>query len=407
MEADRCALHVVRSRAGDGPLLEMIASVGFRLAEPLDAPRPALSDSPTGWVARQGRPLTVAELDTDSRFFRGYERPLRGAVASYLGVPLRYGREIIGVLEVYAREPRQWDADAVRTLLTFASQAAVAFQNARLANESERAARIARLYERLLMMLRQTDAPRAEEVVAALALGLNAPVATLSRDSANDWLPGPSSVPLDAPTLDALRTAIVKEASNIIPSSSPHHPASDGRPHDLITRFPSRCRPAQRGTTGRRRRPIPARRAHPDRPPVRNRRRPAPASVRQQVRGALTGHEQASDRNDRKRSLRVQNSGCPFSTHAHCSRPAIEDLPGAVPGFHWAYRIPTNTPRPELALFAKRTLNQNNSLIFEAGSILSKIGVKNYRIEMLRAQSHNVSQNGNVWVLLMLVIDIG
>ena len=208
MNADRCALHTVRRAANGDLMLETAATIGFRLAQPVAGLHSAPEDSPTGWIARHGRPLQVENLDADPRFAPGYERPLRGAVASYLGVPLRFGEEIIGVLEVYAREPRRWQTDAVRTLLTFALQAAVAFQNARLAEESERTKRIARLYERLMEMMRQTDPPRAEEVVALLALNLNAPVATLYRDADARWRAGPASVPADAVPVVALTVAL-------------------------------------------------------------------------------------------------------------------------------------------------------------------------------------------------------
>lgn len=211
MDADYCALHVVRKNASAKPnislTLEIVAAVGYRLAETPSGPRPAPADSPTGWIALHGRPLTVGELNADARFISGYERPLHGAASSYLGVPLRYGGETIGVLEIYSRQPRRWQSDAVRTLLTFASQAAMAFQNARLAEDGERAAQIARLYERLLEMTRQPAPPAAEEVIAALALGLNAPIATLYRDGAT-WRPGPASVSLDGIPLVALIAAL-------------------------------------------------------------------------------------------------------------------------------------------------------------------------------------------------------
>ena len=202
MEADRCALHAVR-RGSDGLFrMEEAASVGFRV-EASQASQVVSAASPTGWVVQQAHSLTIEDLPDDPRFSGGYERPVRGEVMSYLGVPLRGTNGVIGVLEVYTRERRTWDSDEVRLLLTFAAQAAVAFQNARLAQESERGERMARLLERLLDMATRTTPPEAEEVVAALALGLNAPIITLYREK-DGWRQGIVSSPLDAALLDAL-----------------------------------------------------------------------------------------------------------------------------------------------------------------------------------------------------------
>jgi hypothetical protein len=185
-------------------LLETAAAIGFRVDIASTAvPEAAGESSPSVWVAVHGRPLTVDDLSEDPRFARSYDRPARGTVASYLGVPLRIGNDVIGVLEVFSRERRSWRGDEVRLLLTFASQAAVAFQNARLAQENERARRTARLLERLLAMTTQTEPPQPEEIVAALALGLNAPVVTLYRHD-GVWMAGPASVPPDTVPLAAL-----------------------------------------------------------------------------------------------------------------------------------------------------------------------------------------------------------
>jgi GAF domain-containing protein len=202
MEADRCALYAVR-QAVAGPLLETSASVGFRVEPSGLSSSGARETSPTGWVAIHARPLTVENLAEDARFVHDFERPARGAVSSYLGVPLRIGSDVVGVLEVYSRERRPWRGDEVRLLLTFASQAAIAFQNARLAQENEGSNRTSRLLERLLAMTTQSEPPLPEEVVAALALGLNAPVVTLYRRE-GVWTAGPASVPADTVPLAAL-----------------------------------------------------------------------------------------------------------------------------------------------------------------------------------------------------------
>jgi GAF domain-containing protein len=209
MEADRCALYSVTTDATGEVFVELAASDGFRVATPPSGIAPARDETPTGWVARHAHSLTVESLAADSRFSAAYDVPARGEVTSYLGVPLRNGSRIVGVLEVYTRESRLWQADEVRLLLTFASQAAVAFRNARLARARERAERLNRLMERLLEMTTQKEPPPPEEILAALALGLNAPVIALRRYADGEWQPGASSVPADAIPLSALVSAIM------------------------------------------------------------------------------------------------------------------------------------------------------------------------------------------------------
>lgn len=191
MGADRCVLYAVREKAGEsgGQYLEMAARAGYRAAGESEAGNDSAAaaarigeDTPAGWVARRARPLTIEDLADDARFTEGLTRPLRGRAASYLGVPLRSGQEVVGVLEIYTRARRQWRGDEVRLLLTFASQAVVAFQNARLAEESGQAARTTQVLQRLLEMFTEDGPPPlADTVLTTLAEGLDAGIALLRR----------------------------------------------------------------------------------------------------------------------------------------------------------------------------------------------------------------------------------
>jgi len=149
MAGDRCALYVVRQAADGARSLEMLARSGFRAAdepdggsalsaagEPLGLPHlPVSEETAPGWIAKRGKPVIVEDVGEDTRFPAGFTRPARGRALSYVGAPLKSGREVIGVLEVYSRTRRRWRGDEVRLLLTFASQAAVALENARLVEE--------------------------------------------------------------------------------------------------------------------------------------------------------------------------------------------------------------------------------------------------------------------------------
>lgn len=157
MGGDRCALYAVKETNGERRL-ELVARHGFRLAyEPegsgsasnllqgKEAPEPvtiaSTDDHPAGWVARRGRSLVVADLAEDTRWDRALTRPARGKANSLVAVPLRSGGDVVGVLEMYTRKERRFRSEDLRLLLTFASQATVAFQAARLADEREIAAK--------------------------------------------------------------------------------------------------------------------------------------------------------------------------------------------------------------------------------------------------------------------------
>lgn len=177
MGADRCALYTLdAAEADDAAATTPTAAANLRLEAAFNF-RPSvafLEDSPAGHVARRARPLTVEDLAADARFvdWLAAQRSGRGGsgrLGSYLGVPLRADKRVVGVLEVYTRAPRQWRGDEVRLLLTFASQAAVAFRNARLAEKSGRAARDARLLGELLALATAPQPPSPKVLVETVA----------------------------------------------------------------------------------------------------------------------------------------------------------------------------------------------------------------------------------------------
>ncbi len=135
---DRALLFAYDSQGN----LAVRAAANFK--SPLAAlPTISLADSgrgpetATAYVARRGRSLSIDDFAKDMRFvlpsFAARER-----VTGYLGVPLKLGKEVLGVLEVYTREPRRFNADEIRLLITFASQASVGLQNALLVEQASR-----------------------------------------------------------------------------------------------------------------------------------------------------------------------------------------------------------------------------------------------------------------------------
>jgi PAS domain S-box-containing protein len=99
-----------------------------------------LDEGFTGWIARNRRPLVVADVQSKSpvRPKIDLERvPLR----AYAGVPLVLGNDLVGTLELVSYKPNAFETQHVETLQTVANQAAVAIHNARLYEETRRGAR--------------------------------------------------------------------------------------------------------------------------------------------------------------------------------------------------------------------------------------------------------------------------
>ncbi|PWI17920.1 diguanylate phosphodiesterase [Streptomyces sp. Act143] len=94
-----------------------------------------------GLVAQTARPYASTDYRTDLRF--RHTGTIDGGVAEeglrgILGVPLRVGEEIIGVLFAADRTPREFPPDAIALLGSLADHAAVALDSARRLEETRR-----------------------------------------------------------------------------------------------------------------------------------------------------------------------------------------------------------------------------------------------------------------------------
>ncbi len=95
------------------------------------------SEGITGWVARQGDPLIVADVSQDSRYYM-----LSGAAEtrSELAVPIKTQERVIGVLDVQSDALDAFDEIDVVVLKSLAAQAAIAIDNARLYEQAQQVA---------------------------------------------------------------------------------------------------------------------------------------------------------------------------------------------------------------------------------------------------------------------------
>lgn len=88
-----------------------------------------------GTVVRTGQPVCVGDVTADRRYVSG----VAGA-RSELAVPLRWGEQILGVLNVESKEPNAYGPGDVALLTTVAEQAAAYLANARLHQQTRQLA---------------------------------------------------------------------------------------------------------------------------------------------------------------------------------------------------------------------------------------------------------------------------
>ena len=91
----------------------------------------AVGQGLSGLVALTRQPLEVSDMRQDPLAVRP-DLITKYAQVSYLGVPVLYGDRLLGVLAFSSSQPHTYAPDEVALLTTFATQAAIAIENARL-----------------------------------------------------------------------------------------------------------------------------------------------------------------------------------------------------------------------------------------------------------------------------------
>jgi Nif-specific regulatory protein len=85
-----------------------------------------------GWVALHNTSLIVNDVDNDPRFYMDIDKSVGFTTASILAVPMRIKEKCVGVIEIINRlDGRLFDDEDLQWLEVFATQAAIAIQNAR------------------------------------------------------------------------------------------------------------------------------------------------------------------------------------------------------------------------------------------------------------------------------------
>ena len=124
--ADRASIF----QLGDDGTLQLVASHGGNG----DGVREFIIQT-----VRDSRPLAVMNAYQDARFPNLARVASRESFHSLFCMPLRARERTIGGICLYKHEPHLFDYEQVRLLSTFADEAAIAIENARLYDESQRA----------------------------------------------------------------------------------------------------------------------------------------------------------------------------------------------------------------------------------------------------------------------------
>jgi signal transduction histidine kinase len=133
------AVQVMGASAGSLLLLDAATNeLVFKVIEggggaALEGTRMPADKGIAGWVVLHREPLIVDDVNRDDRHYRDIDREYDYKPTSLLCVPMIARGQVIGVLQVLNKEPGKYFAPAdLEILTTFASQSAIAIENARL-----------------------------------------------------------------------------------------------------------------------------------------------------------------------------------------------------------------------------------------------------------------------------------
>jgi len=119
----------------------------------------AFDEGAAGWIATHRCPLDVADVRADERI-QAKTWTARHGITSFFGVPLLLQDSLLGVLTLLGRAPFHFTPDEENLLESFAAQAAIALQHARLYGDTTRRLDETRLLLEVVEILNSTLDPR-------------------------------------------------------------------------------------------------------------------------------------------------------------------------------------------------------------------------------------------------------
>ena len=125
-------------------------------------------ESFSGFVVTTGRPLLISDPANDPRLLPEHREPYRrGGYRAFLGVPLKLGEQVLGVLSVRTRREDGFSEEDLSIATGFAGQAVVALENARLYQEIETRAEKLKMLAALTRLM--TSAGSSPDLCQAIA----------------------------------------------------------------------------------------------------------------------------------------------------------------------------------------------------------------------------------------------
>jgi len=109
-----------------------------------------LRESYSGQVATTGRPVFVADVQSDANNVLA-QRDREAGIVTYLGLPVKIRDTVLGVLSFNTTAPRRYSAEDLAYLGSFADNAAIALDNGRVYEDAQRALGDLRTMQRKLV----------------------------------------------------------------------------------------------------------------------------------------------------------------------------------------------------------------------------------------------------------------
>jgi signal transduction histidine kinase len=133
-ELTGCETASILELEEDGEQLHFLALPWFH-HDLLKSVKVPVKTSVAGWVLENGKPAVVPDVNAEPLHFKGADQATNFVTHSLMAVPITFQGEKLGVLEVVNKTGEAHYTEEDLTILeTLASQAAIAIQNARLAN---------------------------------------------------------------------------------------------------------------------------------------------------------------------------------------------------------------------------------------------------------------------------------
>lgn len=133
MNASSCSLRLLNDSRQ-----ELILRCAYGLNDSLYKVKKSLKigESIAGRVVKEGRPYIINDLQKERHYKYPHLARQKG-LRSLVTVPLVQKNKIIGVLSIYNKKPARYTDEDVKLLSMFASQVAIAIENARLYEETQ------------------------------------------------------------------------------------------------------------------------------------------------------------------------------------------------------------------------------------------------------------------------------